>query len=57
MLEDEEEGFFFFLFLFMALEAFTLDRGALPLYEEHIQIDWREEKGWHQQSWLFIVRE
>lgn len=26
----------------MALEAFTLDRGALPFYEEQIQIDWKE---------------
>lgn len=26
----------------MALEAFTLDRMALPFYEEHIQIGWEE---------------
>lgn len=42
------EVFSLSLFLSMALEAFTLDRGALPFYEEHIQIDWKERGGsWH----------
>lgn len=48
----------------MALEAFTLDRVALPFYEKHIQIRWEEGrqggreggKKLAQRNWPFITR-